>query len=401
MNRILLSIILLAVLGVFFFFYLFSHRNTEKKLAVEISVSSFQKIKESGKLRVSILFDTAKYIGSNKIPNDLQIELLTFLAKDLNVQPEFSIHNSAEYSYKTLKIGEADLISNRIPVAKMQSLRFGLIFPFSSKRIAKSFYYPISEITEMLKKFDVFHQTDSLAMIHQEWIWAVNTESDDLELFVIQWAKKFMKSKSYKVLREKYVHKTELDKHRKKYRKLRSVGKLTEFKELIIRESNGSGIDWRLVASIIHQESKFNPDAISPGGAMGLMQLVRATVKLYKVNNPYDAQENVRAGIKLLMHLDNQFGDKIEDYDERMWFVVASYNAGSGHIEDARQLAKKYGKDPAIWADNVESFLKMKENPEYYKDKVVRWGYCRGVHTVNFTNEVMERFFQYKATFPE
>jgi membrane-bound lytic murein transglycosylase MltF len=385
----------------FFFSCLPSPEKQEEKLSSVVSVSSLQKISESGKLRISIFFDTAKYIGVHIYPNNFQIELLTFLARDLKVKPEFSIHRTSEFAYMTLKNNEVDLISNKIPVAEMRSLNFGLIYPFSSRRITQPFYNSISNLTGKLKELDVFHHHDSLSSIHQEWIWAVNPEDDDLELYVSQWVKKFMKSKDYKVLREKYVHHTASATHLKKYRKLRSVGKLTEFKDLIIRESNGSGIDWRLVASIIHQESKFNPDAKSPGGAMGLMQLVKATTNLYKVKNPYDPQENVRAGIQLLKQLDKLFADKIEDDDERMWFVVASYNAGSGHIEDARQLAKKYGKDPAIWLDNIEYYLKMKSNPEYYKDKIVRWGYCRGSHTADFTNEVMGRFFQYKATFPE
>jgi membrane-bound lytic murein transglycosylase MltF len=401
MIRSSVSILLLAVLGVLFFSCVPSTEKQEEKQSSVVSVSSIQKIKESGKLRISILFDTAKYVGVHAYPNNFQIDLLTFLAKELKVKPEFSIHLTSEYSYKILKNREVDLISDKIPVAEMKSLKFGLVFPFSSRRITQPLIYSLSDITDKLKAFDVFHYHDSLTAIHQEWVWAVNSESDDLELFVSEWVKKFMKSKDYRVLREKYVHHTASATHLKKYRKLRTVGKLTEFKDLIIKESSGSGIDWRLVASIIHQESKFNPYAVSPGGAMGLMQLVRATTKLYKVKNPFDPQENIRAGIQLLMQLDKQFADKIENLDERMWFVVASYNAGSGHIEDARQLARKYGKDPRIWLDNVECYLKMKANPEYYKDKVVRWGYCRGSHTADFTNEVMDRFFQYKATFPE
>jgi len=174
---------------------------------------------------------------------------------------------------------------------------------------------------------------------------------------------------------------------------------LSEYKELIQQLSESSGIDWRLVASLAYQESKFNPDAVSPGGAMGMMQLVRATARLYKVNDPFDARQNLQGGIKLLMQLDREFSD-IEDDEQRMWFIVASYNCGAGHIQDARKLAKKYNRDPDIWDDNVAYFLKMKSEPEFYKDKVVRWGYYRGSHTTTFANEVMERYFQYKATYP-
>jgi membrane-bound lytic murein transglycosylase F len=67
---------------------------------------------------------------------------------------------------------------------------------------------------------------------------------------------------------------------------------------------------------------------------------------------------------------------------------------GVGHVLDARALAAKYGKDPEIW-ENVEEFLLKKSQPKYFKDPVVKSGYCRGEEPVNYVKEVLNRYQQY------
>lgn len=380
------------------------HSSPKEKTDVKVSENNFtplERIKERGTLKISILYDTARYIGNGRYPNNFQMEIFDNLAIELGVKVQFTVHHNYEGSLIGLTKGEYDLLSNRIPVAEMRSLGMGLVFPFSAKKNTRKLTYPLVELTDRLKEFNLFHQNSSIDDLQHEWGWMVSNRESDFKTYVGIWMTKFVKTKKYRDLKEKYTLKSQAAKHRKKYKKLRSVGKLSEYKEMIIKESEGSGIDWRLVASLANQESKFNPDAISPGGAMGLMQLVRATTKLYNVSDPYDPQQNLRAGIKMLMQIDKEFAGEIEDDEERLWFVVASYNAGTGHIADARKLARKYGRDPNVWEDNVDYYLKLKSDPEYYKDKVVRWGYCRGSHTVNFTREVMDRYFQYKATFPD
>ncbi len=399
--RFLISIILLIGLTLHFQACQPSRDEKSKELPPEISGTVLDKIKKQGLLKISVLYDTAQYLASGRYPNNFQMEIFENLARELGVEAQFSVHQSYEYSFPGLRNGDWDIISNRMPVAEMRSLSFGQVFPFSTKHNSRKLTYPLVELTDRLKELDLFHQHADGNNLHQEWVWMFDDRESDLGVYAGVWIRKFVKTKKYRELKEKYTPKTEASKHRKKYRKLRSVGKLSEYKELIIKESEGSGLDWRLVASLVNQESKFNPDAISPGGAMGLMQLVRATAKLYKVNDPYDPKQNLSAGIKMLMQIDKEFADDIEDDEERMWFVVASYNAGTGHIVDARKLTQKYGRDPNIWEDNVEYYLKLKSEPEYYRDKVVRWGYCRGNQTAKFAHEVMERYYQYKATFPD
>ena len=84
------------------------------------------------------------------------------------------------------------------------------------------------------------------------------------------------------------------------------------------------------------------------------------------------------------------------DTVQRIKFILAAYNVGVGHIDDAQRLAAKNGKNPNIWDNNVDLFLKQATNPQVYKDPVVEFGYCRGDLALNYVNEILERYSQYK-----
>ena len=155
-------------------------------------------------------------------------------------------------------------------------------------------------------------------------------------------------------------------------------------------------LDWRLLASIIYQESQFKPNKTSWAGASGLMQLMPATAKRFGVEDLSNAHENLEAGVKYLKWLEEYWSDDIPNSAERYKFVLASYNIGPGHIVDARNLTKKYGIDPNIWFDNVETYLLKKSETKYYNDDVVKLGYAKGKETVKYVREILDRYEQYK-----
>ena len=121
-----------------------------------------------------------------------------------------------------------------------------------------------------------------------------------------------------------------------------------------------------------------------------------STAQQYGLKNPYLPEENIKAGTKHLAWINKYWEPIITDETERLKFTVASYNAGIGHILDARRLAEKYGKDPNIWNENVDYYIKNKSKSKYYKDSVVRHGYCRGYETYNYVNIIFSTYEQYK-----
>ncbi|HUH74163.1 MAG TPA: transglycosylase SLT domain-containing protein [Chitinophagales bacterium] len=159
--------------------------------------------------------------------------------------------------------------------------------------------------------------------------------------------------------------------------------------------------DWRLVASLIWQESKFKPTARSWAGATGLMQLMPATARRFGLNTMqeiYQPELNIKTGTKYIAWLEN-FWKEIQDDTERKKFIMGSYNAGEGHVKDAQRLAKKYGYDTQKWDGNVEYFLLNKSKPAFYNDPVCKYGYCRGSEPFNYVRSIIKKYSLYTAKY--
>ena len=171
------------------------------------------------------------------------------------------------------------------------------------------------------------------------------------------------------------------------------------YDDLIKKYSQDLNWDWRIIASQIYQESQFNQNAKSWAGAVGLMQLLPSTGEMFGVSNLYNPETNIKAGFKFLVYLDSHWKDIVSDSLERIKFVLASYNIGLGHIEDAQRLSDKFGANPNIWFNNVEYYLLQKSKPKYYNDDVVRNGYSRGRETVTYVKEILDRYEHYKKFF--
>ena len=159
--------------------------------------------------------------------------------------------------------------------------------------------------------------------------------------------------------------------------------------------------DWRLLASLIWQESRFKPNVTSFAGAYGLMQVMPQTGRNFGIDIKSSPENNIRGGVTYLRHLQHFFAERIPDDNERLKFILAAYNAGEGNVVDAMRLAEKHGRNPLIWDNNVAFFLLKKSEPEYYNDPVVRNGYCRGHEPVNFVTGVLERYAQYLSVTPQ
>jgi membrane-bound lytic murein transglycosylase F len=229
----------------------------------------------------------------------------------------------------------------------------------------------------------------------QNVAWAVKKGADSFRNNVNAWLSDFNDSKIARFTYNKYFVNPRSMQYAHKYYSVRS-GKISTWDEMLKEKSSDTGWDWRLLASMIYQESKFQPDATSWMGAFGLMQLMPGTAELYGIDSLATPEQNIEAGIMHLKDLDNRFKDLIADPNERMKFVLAAYNAGIAHVFDARRLASKYERNPDIWDDNVDYFLLNKSDPKYYNDSVVFYGYCRGEEPYNYVNDILDRFEHYK-----
>lgn len=175
-------------------------------------------------------------------------------------------------------------------------------------------------------------------------------------------------------------------------------GAISVFDSIFRKHAPTAGYDWHLLAAVAYQESHFRTDLSSWAGAVGLMGLMPRTAQLYGVEGEEleDPDKSVMAGANYISYL-NRYFSKIENQEERVKFVLASYNGGLGHITDARALAQRYGDNPDVWFGSVEKYIELKSKPEYYNDPVVKCGYLRGTEVVNYVRQVMQRWSRYKS----
>lgn len=171
---------------------------------------------------------------------------------------------------------------------------------------------------------------------------------------------------------------------------------ISQYDSIFKKESQRLGWDWRMLAAMVWNESRFNVDAVSSQGARGLMQFMPRTAERFglvgdEVLNP---RKSIEAGVEYLQFLERRFNE-IKDRDERIKFVLAGYNAGPGHVRDAMALAKKYGDDPYVWNGSVEKWLLALQERKFYADGVCKHGFFRGRHTVRYVKDVFEQYYHY------
>lgn len=229
----------------------------------------------------------------------------------------------------------------------------------------------------------------------QRIAWAVRKNSPQLAAVINQWLDEVKRGPTFNVIYNKYYANERSYAQRVKSEYFSETGgKISPHDDIIKTCAKEIQWDWRILASQIYQESEFDPKAKSWVGARGLMQLMPATAKEFGARKVTDPLDNITAGTKYLKWLEELWSD-IPDSSDRLKFVLASYNAGPGHVQDAQRLAKKFHKDPLKWDNNVADFMLKKAQKKYYDDDVVQYGYCRGEEPVNYVKEILERYQHY------
>ena len=234
----------------------------------------------------------------------------------------------------------------------------------------------------------------------QKMAWGIRKNgSEELLTEFNNWLHDYKRTRSFALLYSKYFKNSRSSKIIQSDYYALSTGKVSRYDELIKQFSDTINWDWRLLASLICQESRFVHDVTSRVGAYGLMQIMPSTAETFGIDAMSSPRNNIRAGVKYINRLHSIFDSKVADEEERMKFILASYNAGPGHVIDAMNLAEKNGMDPQKWSD-VEIWLLKKSESKYYNDAVVKQGYLRGKESVAFVSQILDRYGHYKNILP-
>ena len=222
-------------------------------------------------------------------------------------------------------------------------------------------------------------------------------QNKQLEQFVNRFVKKTYRGLEYNMAKNKYFKNK---RHAKKAIASNAsvTGQISPYDATIKKYASKYSLDWRLLSAQAFQESRFNPLAKSWVGARGLFQVMPATgaeMGFTKLENP---EVGTHAGVKYMRRMVDRFDPSLP-YRQRIRFALASYNAGYGHVMDARRLAAKRGWDPDRWFGNVEKAMILLEQPRYYRK--ARYGYCRGSEPVQYVSNIQLLYDNYVKLFPQ
>ena len=240
-------------------------------------------------------------------------------------------------------------------------------------------------------------QTGPVIDENTEISWAVKKSNQKLLAAINNWLTEYKKSNEYAMIYHKYFENKSGFRNRIVSEfSSKKKGKISMFDEMFKKYAEKIDWDWRLLASLVYQESKFDAGVISKAGAVGLMQIMPQTGIKFGAENLFDPHESMKAGVAYLIYLDRLWAKSVKNPEERIKFILASYNIGPGHIIDAQLLAEKHNHKADVWENNVEKFLLLKSKPEYFNDSLVKNGSANGFETVRFVDEILERFEHYK-----
>lgn len=158
--------------------------------------------------------------------------------------------------------------------------------------------------------------------------------------------------------------------------------KLPKYRPLF--EKYGHDIDWRLLAAISYQESHWKPHARSHTGVRGMMMLTLPTAKQMGIKSRLDAEQSIRGGAKYFKQMFDRMPERVP-HPDRLWFALASYNVGLGHLNDARKITKQQGGDPDRWVE-VKERLPLLKQKRYYKH--TKYGYARGDEPIHYVENI-------------
>ena len=233
-------------------------------------------------------------------------------------------------------------------------------------------YYP-----ELRVAFDVSEA--------QQLAWVIPPGADKLAAALEDWFAHVRASGVMNRINERYYgHVTRFD-----YVDLRSFvrrlsSRLPRFEALFREAGRAHGLPWELLAALSYQESHWDPRARSPTGVRGMMMLTGRTARSLGVSNRLDPRQSIMGGARYLAQMLRRVPAAVTGPD-RLWFALAAYNVGLGHVRDARTLARRLGRNPDTWHE-LKSVLPLLSRKRYYR--TLKHGYARGGEPVRYVERI-------------
>lgn len=226
--------------------------------------------------------------------------------------------------------------------------------------------------------------------------WVIRKNNPELKASMDKFLKQKVGTSNYNYLYGKYFSQGSTVREFQDEVRTLEEAVISPYDDLIQVSAKKYNFHWCLIASQMYQESHFDPKAKSWSGARGLMQLMPATagelgLSERTILNP---EKNIDAGVKYLSQQRKRVPDEVDAFN-RLCFGLAAYNGGYGHLIDARSLAKKLGRNPDIWVENVDHAYSLLSTPEY--SEKAKYGYCRSEEITGYVRKIIARYISYKS----
>ena len=223
--------------------------------------------------------------------------------------------------------------------------------------------------------------------------WAVRKGNKKLLAALNEFLEKEYKGRFYNYVYNKYFENSNrIRDHVAAHQEYSEKGNISPYDAQVQKYAEEYGFDWALIVAQMYQESGFDPMAESWAGARGLMQILPTTGELFGVEDLHGVDTSIETGVRYLAWIHERFEPELTVQD-RMWFTLAAYNAGLGHVRDARRLARKMGWNPDRWFDNVERAMLLLSRRSFYQ--LATHGYARGQETVDYVRKIRDRYNAY------
>lgn len=361
---------------------------SSNEFVIEDNSFDLHDIQDNGELIVLTLYGPYSYFEFRGENFGSQYMLADEYANSIGVSLRVEVCRSMKEMLDKLKNGDGDVIAYDLPVD--DSLKEKITFcgqkPLTSFLDTLAFMKGDTSINKRMVAWAVRESSAELASSLSDWM--AKSQKDFVSMTTI-----YRHSKGQKGRKKRYYAP-----RRKVAAPILNLakGQISIYDNLFRQYSRTCGWDWRLVAAQAYQESGFDSNAVSWMGALGLMQLMPSTAREVGVgeNEVFSPERNLQGAVRLINQLDGHYSD-IKDCNERINFILAAYNAGPGHVDDARALCRKNGANPNVWKGNVDSYVLRMSDALYFNDPVVLHGYFRGSETYDYVNSIRTRWDEY------
>ena len=386
-------------------------------------VIDFGEIQNRGTLRMITRYSSTTYFLLGGMDRGFEFELVSRFARENGLKVEVVLIGWDEDPLQLLENGKGDLIADHYVINKdlldqvifskpynfidqvydINEIRFknASMLSFRNEELSGSKTHQYRAATRYLGD----HNPDLMVAKIDSIAWAIRKNAPVLKLKMDEFIGNHIQVRESdgRILRSAYLNNLhhryfERDRfesrfHERAYDAL-FTGYLSPYDDMVKSIADEAGVDWKLVIAVMAQESAFDPMAVSIAGALGLMQIIPRFSEVADKSQLYDPEINIREGVRYLKkHLTREAN---LDSLNRHSMALAAYNVGIGNLNDARELAVKLGNDPDEWPHIADALLKLMHR-EYYQH--ARFGYKRGTETVNYVEDVLNRYSRYQAIY--